>query len=71
MLFASNRQECINRLMDLLIAIAQADPERSYSQDDLKWLLGALDGPTDEALAIFWLLLAHAGAPRPTAEATA
>lgn len=63
-MFATNRQECVNRLMQLLSTIAEADPERSYSEADLTWLVQLLDGPTERALAILWLLLAHAGAPR-------
>ena len=62
-IFATNRQECTNRLLRLLSAIAEADLDRSYTEEDLAWLVEILDGSAERALAVLWMLLAHATAP--------
>ncbi len=60
-MFESNRTEFTNRFLVLLATLTAADSRLSYTQDDLRWFVDAMDG--EHALVIASMLLAYAIAP--------
>jgi hypothetical protein len=58
-MFESNRTEFVNRFLILLLAAS--DSRLSYTRDDLRWFIEAMDG--EHALVTVSMLLAYASAP--------
>lgn len=56
-----NRERVLAALLDLLTSISAADERLSYSEEDLDWLVSALDGP--QAGVVIQLFKAWFSAP--------
>lgn len=59
--FAHNRAEIVGQFSALLVDMAHADSELTYTEDDLTWFVESMDTPG--ARAILSLLFAYASAP--------